>query len=47
MSGGSGGVSGGGAISPPAYYPGPPYWDPARDTYVDPLTGQPVRGGGR
>jgi hypothetical protein len=33
------------AMSPPAYYPGPPYWDPARGEHIDPLTGQPVGGG--
>jgi hypothetical protein len=40
----SGGAPGG---APPVYYPGPPYWDPARGTFIDPLTGQPVQGGWR
>jgi hypothetical protein len=36
------GMAGPSATSPPAYYPGPPYFDPARGEMVDPMTGQPV-----
>jgi hypothetical protein len=45
---GCAGVSSGSAGgASPAYYPGPPYWDPGRGTFIDPISGQPMNGGGR
>jgi len=41
------GLSSSATGAPPAYYPGPPYWDPGRGTFIDPLSGQPVHGGNR
>jgi hypothetical protein len=41
------GMAGPSATSPPAYYPGPPYWDPARGSMIDPLSNQPLLDPGR
>jgi hypothetical protein len=41
------GMAGPSATSPPAYYPGPAYFDPARGVMIDPFSGQPLYGGGR
>jgi hypothetical protein len=41
------GMAGPSATTPPAYYPGPSYWDPERGVRIDPLSGQPLHGGGR
>jgi hypothetical protein len=41
------GMAGPSATAPPAYYPGPSYWDPERGARIDPLSGQPLYGGGR
>ena len=38
------GVAGPSATAPPAYYPGPSYWDPVRGAHIDPLSGQPLVG---
>jgi hypothetical protein len=41
------GMAGPSAMSPPAYYPGPTYWDPERGSMIDPFSGQPVLNPGR